>query len=218
MSTPLRVLVADDHAVVRMGLKSLIDAQPDMQVVCEADDGLAAVASASRVAPDVAVLDITMPGLNGIEATVRLKQTSSHMKVLTLTVHEDPSYLKQVLDAGASGYVLKRSAAAELVEAIRTVAAGGTYVDPIVAGKLLSGFNAEASANKPVAGAELSQREEEVLRLIAQGYSTKEVAARLRLSSKTVETYKARSIEKLNLLSRVDIVRYALHRGWLQES
>jgi len=217
MSSNIRIFIADDHAVVREGLKTLINAQPDMEVVGEAEEGTSVADSVASSASDVAVVDISMPGFNGIEVTTQLKQSAPQIKVLTLTVHEDMGYLRQCLAAGASGYVLKRAAAAELVDAIRTVASGGMYVDPAVGGRLLAGTSQDQAPSPVAHGVELSEREEQVLRLIAQGYSTKEIASQLKLSSKTIETYKARSVEKLGLFSRVDIVRYALQRGWLQE-
>ena len=212
----IRVLLADDHAVVRAGLKALVDGQPDLEVVAEAGDGPTALRLAAAAKPDVAVLDFAMPGLDGAETAERLRQVSPGTRSLALTVHEDRSYLKQVLQAGASGYVLKRSAAEELIHAIRAVAAGGVYLDPALAGRVVEGYVGEAAAGG-AAAVELSDREAEVLRLIAQGFANKEIAARLGVSIKTVETYKARSMQKLGLNSRVDIIRYALGRGWLQD-
>ena len=209
----LRVLLADDHVVVREGLKMLVTAQPDMEVVGEAADGPAAVERCAELDPDVAVVDISMPGMSGAEVTTRLLKDRPERKVLALTVHEDRGYLKLMLEAGAAGYVLKRAAAAELIQAVRAVAAGGTYLDPSLAGTVVGPYVRPPDGAAP--GVELSDREAEVVRLIAQGYSNKEIAARLTLSVKTVETYKSRSLEKLGLRSRVDIVRYANLRGWL---
>ena len=159
-----------------------------------------------------------MPGMSGAQATERLKQECPQVKVLALTVHEDKGYLRQLLEAGAAGYVLKRAAAEELIHAIRTVAAGGVYLDPALAGKVVGGFVRKPPAKGVAEGSELSDREAEVVRLIAAGHSNKEIAGRLDLSVKTVETYKARSLEKLGLHSRADLVRYALQRGWLQDA
>jgi DNA-binding NarL/FixJ family response regulator len=168
------------------------------------------VTAVADCTPDVAVVDISMPGLTGAEVAARVRQDHPGCKVLALTVHEDRGYLRLMLEAGASGYVLKRAAATELIQAIRAVAAGGTYLDPSMAAGVISPF-------KPVGGGiELSEREAEVVRAIARGYSNKEIAGRLGLSVKTVETYKTRSLEKLSLRSRVDIVRYAHARGWLE--
>jgi DNA-binding NarL/FixJ family response regulator len=210
----LRVLLADDHAVVREGLKALVNARAGMAVCGEAADGLSACEQAERLLPDVVVMDVSMPELNGARAAERLRQACPQVKVLALTVHEDRGYLRRLLEAGAAGYVLKRAAAEELVHAIRTVAAGGVYLDPAVAGKVVGGFVRRPEGAAPAG--ELSEREEEVVRLTAAGHSNKEIAGRLELSVKTVETYKARSLEKLGLRSRAELVRYALQRGWLQ--
>lgn len=213
----LRVFLADDHMVVREGLKSLVNAQPDMQVVGEADNGDAAWRAARELSPDVLVMDVSMPDMNGAEATERLRRECPQVKVLALTVYEDRSYLRQMLDAGASGYVLKRAVTDELVRAIRTVAAGGSYVDPTLAGSLVSSYFNQGTTERGAPAGELSERESQVLRLIAWGYSNKEIGWKLNISSKTVDTYKLRLMEKLNLRSRTDIVRYAMRQGLLQE-
>jgi DNA-binding NarL/FixJ family response regulator len=210
----LRVFLADDHPVVRGGLRGLLDAQPDMEVVGEAADGAAAVRDAPAVRPDVVVMDVSMPGLGGAEATEQLRRKSPETRVLALTAHEDRGYLQLLLKAGARGYVLKRTAADELVRAVRAVAAGETYIDPAVSGHLVPGLTGSAPGAAP-AGADLSDREAEVLRLIARGDAVKQVAARLDVGVRTVETYKSRAMEKLGLKTRADVVRYAAHRGWL---
>lgn len=212
----LRVFLADDHAVVREGLKALINAQPGMEVSGEAGDGRTACQQVQKLQPDVVVMDVSMPDMSGAQATEQLRRTCPHVKLLALTVHEDKGYVRQLLEAGASGYVLKRAAAEELIHAIRTVAAGGVYLDPTVAGKVVGSFVRHPAGQSLPDGSDLSDREVEVVRLIAAGYSNKEIASRLTLSVKTVETYKARSMEKLGLSSRADLVRYALQRGWLQ--
>jgi DNA-binding NarL/FixJ family response regulator len=210
----LHILLADDHAIVREGLKRLIDAEGDMHVIGEASDGSEAIEKAIQLCPDVAVVDVSMGRVNGAEATRKIRAVCPNTRVLALTVHEDTSYLRELLDAGAAGYVLKRAAADELIRAIRAVASGGVYVDPRIAAKLVNTFS-PAKTSAPTAMAELSERETAVLRFIAQGYTNKEIASQLGLSVKTVETYKARSMEKLGLRSRVDIVRTATERGWL---
>lgn len=211
----LRIFLADDHAVVREGLKTLINAQPDMEVIGEAEDGSSAVHATTACQPDIVIMDISMPQLNGIQATARLKRASPHIKVLALSVHEDVSYLQELLHAGASGYVLKRAAADALIQAVRTVASGAVYLDPPLAEKMVSRFGEPARTQSTTPAAALSEREADVVRLIAQGYSNKEIAAQLGLSIKTVETYKTRAMEKLHLVSRVAIVRYAVQQGWL---
>jgi DNA-binding NarL/FixJ family response regulator len=213
----LRILLADDHNVVRAGLKALIDAQPDMAVVGEASDGAEVLALAHSYRPDVVVMDLSMPKLNGVEATQQLRELRPEVAVLVLSVHEDATYLRRVLAVGATGYVLKQSAAESLITAIRQVAAGAVYLDPALGDLLMhtiGGNGKDRAAGEPSA---LSDREAVVLRLIAQGYSNKEIAARLDLSVKTVETYKARAMEKLGLGSRVEIVRYAATLGWLNQ-
>jgi DNA-binding NarL/FixJ family response regulator len=215
--TRLRIFLADDHAVVREGLKALVSTQPDIEVIGEAADGASACEQVAQLHPDVVVLDISMPGLSGAQAAERLRRECPKVKVLALTVHEDKGYLRQLLEAGASGYVLKRAAAAELIRAIRTVAAGGVYLDPALAGKVVGGFVRKPAGHSASEELELSERETEVVRLVAAGHSNKEIAGRLEISVKTVETYKARSLEKLGLHSRADLVRYSLQQGWLQE-
>ena len=210
----LRIVLADDHPVVREGLKLLVNAQADMRVVGEAADGEEAWRVAKELQPDVLVIDLSMPTLGGAEATQRVRRDCPEVKVLALTVHEERLYVTQLLRAGASGYILKRAASADLVRAVRTVAAGGTYIDPSVAGALVEEY-LDAGAGQP-ADDSLSDREREVLLRIARGFSNKEIAATLGLSVKTVETYKGRMAEKLGLRSRVDIVRYAARRGWLE--
>lgn len=211
------VFLADDHMVVREGLKSLVNAQPDMRVVGEADNGDAVRRAACELLPDVVVMDVSMPDMSGAEATELMRRECPRVKVLALTVYEDRSYLRQMLDAGASGYVLKRAVTDELVRAIRTVAAGGSYVDPTLAGGLVSSYFNQGAAEGRAPASELSERESQVLRLIAWGYSNKEIGWKLSISAKTVDTYKLRLMEKLNLRSRTDIVRYALRLGLLQE-
>jgi DNA-binding NarL/FixJ family response regulator len=212
----LRVFLADDHVVVREGFKKLIDAEPDMVVVGEAGNGRQTIERLPAVHPDVAVIDVSMPEVDGVQVAHQLKEGSPGTKVLALTVHEDRSYLRELLETGARGYVLKRAAAEELIRAIRSVADGDVYVDPRMASKMVSGFVAQKASDGTPART-LSGREAKVLRLLATGYTNREIAEQMMLSVKTVETYKARSMEKLGLRSRVDIVRYATQAGWLGE-
>lgn len=211
----LRVFIADDHAIVREGLRALVNAQPGMRVVGEAGDGREAYRCIVELQPDVAVMDISMPGWSGSEAASRLRRECPEVRVMALTVHEDETYLRGLLEAGAAGYVLKRSATADLVHAIRTVAAGGTYIDPNLAGRLVNAYIDSGSERATQEPCELTGREADVVRLIALGHSNKEIAARLEISVKTVETHKARALERLGLRSRADLVRYALRQGWL---
>lgn len=210
----LKVFLADDHPVVRAGLKALIDDESDMEVVGEAKNGREAFERIDLKPPDVVVIDISMPEMTGAQVTEKLRQKHPGLRVLALTVHEERSYLRQILHAGAAGYVLKRAASDELIRAIRAVAAGETYIDSRVAGNLVTTFvGPKAAVTAP--GAELSERETEVIRLIAQGFTNKEVGATLGVSAKTVETYKTRSMIKLGLRGRVELVQAAVERGWL---
>jgi DNA-binding NarL/FixJ family response regulator len=208
-----RIVVADDHPIVLAGIKALINSASDLQIVGVAVDGIAALETIAEVRPDVAVVDISMPQLNGIKLAARLTMDYPQVKILVLTVHEDRAYVQQLLQAGVRGYLLKRSAADDLVRAIRAVAAGGIYVDPAVAEKMLR-IETERSA----LSGQLSERESEVLRMTARGLSNKEVAGRLAISIKTVETYKARAAEKLGLQSRAEITRYGAAQGWMEEA
>jgi len=214
----LRVLLADDHKVVREGLKLLVNSQPDMEVVGEADNGRAAVALARELKPQVVVMDVSMPELNGLEATERLMRSYPEIKVLTLTRHADDGYLQQLLRAGASAYVLKLSAADELVRAIRAVVAGKIYLDPEMTEHVVEAAVGGRAIRGPSADKELSKREGDVLRFTALGYANKEIAARLSISVRTVEAHKANAMQKLGMKSRIDIVRYAILRGWLSDT
>ena len=214
---PLRILLADDHVTVRHGLKLLIEAQADMKVVAEASDGATAILQALELNPDVIVMDISMPGMNGLVATRKLKQQHPHAVIVTLTRHGDEAYLQELLRAGASGYVLKQSAPSELLQAIRATAAGGQYVDSTLTSRVTAGFLGREGKGVKTGGS-LTDREADVLRLIASGYSNKEIAGRLSLSVKTVEAHKANAMRKLGLSGRIDIVKYALLQGWLDNT
>jgi DNA-binding NarL/FixJ family response regulator len=209
----VRILIVDDHPILRGGLRALIDAEHDMTVIGEAADGLAAIAAVGSLEPDVVVMDVAMPTLGGAEATERLKATCPHVKVIALTAHEERGYVQVLLAAGASGYVAKRAAASDLVRAIRAVANGGVYLDPAVASHALA--ERQPRSWRPE-GAPLSNRESEVLRLVAEGHGVKDMAAKLEISTRTLETYRARAMEKLGLRTRPEIIRYALQRGWLK--
>jgi DNA-binding NarL/FixJ family response regulator len=218
MASRLRILLADDHAIVRQGLKLLIDAQPDMTAVGEAADGDAAVALAQALQPDVVVMDISMPGTNGLAATRTLKRRYPGLVVLVLSRHEEDTYLQELLRAGASGYVLKQSPPPQLLQAIRAVGSGGIYLDPAVTARVADGLldGRQDGRHAPVAA--ISDRESEVLRLVAVGHSNKEIADRLNISVKTVEVHKANAMRKLGLTGRVDIIRYGVLQGWLYDT
>jgi len=215
----LLILLAEDHQMVREGLRALVNSQPDMKVIGEAGDGAAAVEQARELDPDVLVMDVSMPKMSGLEATERVKKAAPKVKVLAVTRHTDSGSLRQLFKAGVDGYVVKQSASSELIRAIRTVASGGSYVDPSIAGKVVQGYVGKPAKLSHLQGsADLTEREEDVLRMIAWGYSNKEIASKLGISVKTVEAHKANLMKKLGFRSRIDIVRFAVVRGWLQET
>ena len=214
----LQIFLADDHAVVREGLKALVNAQRDMRVIGEAGDGQTALQQVRDCQPDVVVMDISMPIMNGMQATAQLRLECPNLKVLVLSVHEDPIYLRELLAMGAAGYILKHAAPDTLIHAIRVVAAGGIYLDPAIAGHVLTYLVRVPATVSDVVGGELSERERDVVQYIAQGYSYKEIAAKLALSVKTVDTYRIRALKKLGLPNRAALVRYALEHGWLHDS
>lgn len=212
----IRILLADDHAVVRAGLRALIENEHDMVVVGEATSGSEVVPLAQRLNPTIVLTDIAMPEMNGMQVTSSVLDDNPAIRVLALSAYEDRSYLRELIRCGASGYVLKRAASETLIQAIRAIAMGGLYFDPALTPYLTS-TETSAPLNQYLDELSLlSDRETAVLQLIAQGYTNKEIAFQLDLSVKTVETYKMRGMEKLNLNSRVDLVRYALLVGWLQ--
>ncbi len=218
MSEKLKVLIAEDHQTVREGVKLLVNAQPDMEVVAETGDGDEAVREAQRLSPDIVVMDISMPRMNGLKATKRLRALGLPLKILMLTRHTDDGYLQQLLGAGANGYVLKQSAPTELINAIRVVAAGNAYLDASLTRKVMGGYVNRATSFRGESKGDLTDRESEVLRLIAFGYSNKEIGAQMDLSVKTIEAHKANAMRKLGIASRIDIVRYAILQDWLKDT
>jgi len=218
MSVRSRIVLADDHPIVLTGLRNLVQAESDLELVGEAMSGIAAFTLIRETRPDVAVLDISMPGLNGIMLTRRLASDVPDVRVLVLTLHEDRAFAKQALDAGARGYVLKRSAAECLVQAIRAVVVGGLYVDPAIAGQMFDVSPKRGGQLKTAGlGLDLTDRETEVLKLAALGFTIKEIARQLGIGIKSVETYKARASDKLGLKTRAELVRYAAGQGWLAD-
>lgn len=218
MGNRLRIVVADDHAIVRQGLKLLIDKQPEMTVVGEAADGTSVLERAGALKPDIVVMDISMPGMNGLIATRTLKQVQPDIAIIVLTRHDEDSHFEELLRAGASGYVLKQSPPPELLQAIRAVAAGGIYLDPAVSERVGNGLLRTRidAAQRP--RATISERESQVLRLVAVGHSNKEIADRLQISIKTVELHKANAMRRLGLAGRVDVIRYGVLQGWLYDT
>ena len=210
----MRILLADDHRIVRQGLRSLLEAEADFTVVAEADNGRAAIDLTDELAPDVVVMDVGMPELNGIEATRRIASRSPRVKVVALSMHSDRRFVAEMLKAGAAGYLLKDGAFEELVGAIRTVAAGRTYLSPRIADVVVEGYlRNNTTPAEPTAYARLSPREREVLQLLAEGKATKEAAAALHLSVKTVETHRRQIMEKLNMYSVAELTKYAIREG-----
>jgi DNA-binding NarL/FixJ family response regulator len=213
----LRILLVEDHATVRQGLKLLIDREGDLEVVAEASEGAQAIECARTQELDVVVLDLSMPGVSGLVATRRLKELRPDLAIVSLTRHADKTFLQELLRAGASGYVLKRSPQAELFRAIRAVAEGRQYVDPALTHYLAAPFAAQERSRSRVSPSALTSRETEVLRLVSQGYSNKELATRLGVSIKTIEVHKANAMRKLDLRGRIELLRYALQQGWLHD-
>jgi DNA-binding NarL/FixJ family response regulator len=211
-------MLAEDHETVREGLKMIVNAQEDMEVTGFAADGREAVTLAQELLPDVLVMDISMPKLNGLQATEKLKEVCPQVKVLALSRHDDDGYVRELLSAGACGYILKQSAASELIHAIRAVAAAGKYIDPKLTAQMMENYSGRSGGVRGRTKGDLSGRESEVLRLIALGHSNKEIASQLSLSVKTIEVHKANAMRKLNLTSRIDLVRYAIFKGWLQDN
>jgi DNA-binding NarL/FixJ family response regulator len=213
----VRIVLADDHEVLRAGLKLLLSTQADMRVIAEAGSGEETLEKARQFKPNVVIMDLSMPGMNGLKATEALKAELPEIKILVLTSHEDEGYFRQMCHAQASGYILKRSAGVELLHAIRKVARGELHFDEGLTHRTLT-RQSGVSTDGRVPAIDVTEREEEVLRRVALGYTNKEIASQLELSVKTVETHKVRICEKLGFRSRADMVQYALRQGWLDPS
>jgi two-component system, NarL family, response regulator NreC len=211
----IRILVVDDHAVVRSGLRRLIDEESDMQTVGEAGNVRDAIFEARLTKPDLVLMDVVMPGESGLEGLPKLLHEQPEVKVLVLSMQDDPRYVREAFAAGASGYVLKEAADKEVVNAIREVAAGGRYVHPELGARLIA---AEAEAVRQAQEDPLSDREREVLRLLALGYTNQEIAKQLFISVRTAETHRAHVMQKLRLASRAELVRYAIAHGLLEQT
>ena len=213
--TPIRVLLVEDHETVREGLRLLLDSQTDMEVVAEAADGRAAVEFNERFRPQVVVMDRSMPEMNGLQATQAIKRAHPDTAIVALTRHDDAAFVDELKKAGASAYVLKQSASRELLDAVRVAAVGGSYLD-----SQLRARDARAPTDDPGRTRRppsVSEREQQVLRMMAVGHSNKEIAEALGITIKTVEVHKANAMRKLKLRGRIDVVRYAILHGWLQE-
>jgi len=211
----IRILIADDHAVLRAGLRALLSNEPDLEIVAEASDGDETVRVARETQPDVVLMDISMPGRGGIEATRRLMELHPAVRVLILTMHEDKTLLHAAMQAGAAGYILKRALESELLNAIHAVARGDLYVHPAMTRALLENVGVMAASSRAPASA-LTSRERDVLRLIAKGHTNRQIAEILSLSVRTVESHRASLTDKLELHSRVELVRYAREHGLLE--
>ncbi|MBE7545524.1 MAG: response regulator transcription factor [Bryobacteraceae bacterium] len=205
----IRVLLADDHAVVRQGFRLILSSQPDIEVLAEAGNGRQAVELATRLKPDVAVVDVSMPELNGIEATRRIVESSPHTRVLALSMHKDAVYVREILRAGARGYLLKDAVDTEFLTAIRAIARGDGYLSPAVSGAVLDDYRRNVSDPLDL----LTSREREVLQMIAEGKTNKEIANLLSLSVYTVDAHRGRLMEKLNVHSVTELVRFAVRKG-----
>lgn len=219
MENKLRILIAEDHISVRDGFKFIIESQNDMEVVGCAGDGRTAVEMACELKPDIVLMDISMPKLNGLKAAAKLKRVAPGIKILTLTRHTDTAFLHELLQAGVSGYVLKQSSSEEIIRALRAIANGDSYLDPAVTSKVFNDYAENQSRLRgDTSGIPLTEKESEVLRHIALGYSNQEIAGKTNVSVKTIETQKATALKKLNMQSRKDIIRYAILQGWMQET
>jgi two-component system, NarL family, response regulator NreC len=214
----IRVLLADDHTILRAGLKMMLNAQPDIEAVGEASDGKQAISEAGRLSPDVVIMDITMPECSGIEATRQIKRMLPEVRVLVLTMHENEEYLFQTLRAGAAGYMLKEAADTDLISAIRVVSSGRFYLSPSAQSMLMSDYlqRVHTGEERDSYGA-LTEREREILKLVAEGYTNSQIGERLFISPKTVDTHRTHIMDKLNLHSRAELVKYAMRRGLLED-
>lgn len=216
--TAIRVLIADDHVIVRDGLRMILEAQPDVDVVGEASDGREAVEKAHELSPGVVLMDIAMPGMSGLEATVVIKKELPDVQVVVLTMHEDSQYFFEVLRAGASGYVLKGASSADLLAAVRAAHEGGVYLHPTVAKNLVTDYLKRMEPGEETTRyGGLSERERQVLTLVAEGRTSQQIADELFLSINTVQTHRAHIMEKLNLQNRAELIRYALRKGLITE-
>jgi DNA-binding NarL/FixJ family response regulator len=215
MST-IRIMLADDHVLIRQGLRLLIKTEADFEVVGECGDGEEACTMAGTLKPDVLIMDISMPHLDGIHATQEIKRQVPSVKILGLTIHEDVDCIRKLLQAGASGYMLKLCNGEELIRAIRHVARGEMYLDPTLGPKLLERYP-QGDPHLESEGRALSPREAEVLKLLAWGYSSKEIAANFSISVRTVETHKSRLMAKLGAHSKPELIRFAVHKGLMKE-
>ena len=214
----IHILLADDHTILRAGLRMMLNAQPDFEVVGEAQDGRQAIQEAQRLQPDVILMDITMPDMNGIEATRQIKKLLPETKVLILTMHEHDEYVFQALRAGASGYMLKEAADTDLISALRVIQNGQFYLSPTAQSVMVGDYLQRVrTGEEKDSYSSLTEREREILKLVAEGYTNNKIAERLIISPKTVDTHRTHVMDKLNLHSRAELVKYAMRRGLLED-
>ncbi len=217
MADPIRVLIADDHTIVRSGLNLLLSSEPDIQVVGEASDGAAAVEMAEQLRPNVVLMDIGMPGVNGVEATRQIKQRVPECDILVLTMHRSDEYFFEMLDAGASGYILKGAETSELIQAVHAVARGDVFLYPSMARGLVRQYLSLSAAGAS-GGPALTPRESEIARMVAEGFSNREIADKLVVSPSTVHSHRSNLMRKLGLSTRRELVQYARQRGLIPEA
>ncbi len=216
MPEQIRVIIADDHTIFRSGLNMLLSSESDINVIGEAEDGQSAIQLAKELNPDVILMDIGMPELNGIEATERIKLESPDINILVLTMHRSDEYFFKMLEAGASGYILKGAETSELINAVRSVAKGEVFLYPSMAGRLVKEYLSQSASSK-ISSAKLTKREREILQLIAEGFTNKEIAKKLVLSPSTVHSHRTNLLHKLNLNSRHELVQYAREHGLMRD-
>ncbi len=214
----IRILLADDHTILRAGLKMMLNAQPDMEIVGEAQDGRQAVQEAQRLLPDIVLMDITMPDINGIEATRQIRRLLPDVRILILTMHEHDEYVFQALRAGASGYMLKEAADTELITALHVIKSGQFYLSPTAQSAVVGDYLQRVrTGEERDSYSSLTEREREILKLVAEGNTNNQIAERLIISPKTVDTHRTHIMDKLNLHSRAELVKYAMRRGLLED-
>ncbi|HEX4202654.1 MAG TPA: response regulator transcription factor [Ktedonobacteraceae bacterium] len=214
----IRILLVDDHTILRAGLKMMLNAQPDMEVVGEAQDGRQALQETQRLQPDVVLMDITMPDMNGIEATRQIKRTMPDIRILVLTMHEHDEYVFQALRAGASGYMLKEAADTELISALHVIHSGQFYLSPAAQSVMVGDYLQRVrTGEEKDSYSSLTEREREILKLVAEGHTNNQIAEQLVISPKTVDTHRTHIMDKLNLHSRAELVKYAMRRGLLED-
>lgn len=212
----IRILLADDHTILRAGLKMMLNAQPDMEVVGEAQDGRQAIEETRKLQPDIVLMDITMPDINGIEATRQIKRLTPDVKILMLTMHEHDEYVFQALQAGASGYMLKEAADTELITALHVITSGQFYLSPTAQSVVVGDYLQKVrTGEERDSYSSLTEREREILKLVAEGFTNNQIAERLVISPKTVDTHRTHIMDKLNMHSRAELIKYAMRRGLL---